>query len=154
NEEQVSGWRQVAAVNRPVKKGARARADDRNALGYRQRGLGGAPSQSESSGTIGVTAGRAGRAVDHLPRVGHRAVERVKVFANVPARGDLQFAVFESGAQAGKELGFEGGRELAEFEVDPTTDFVCVFRMDVRKDRASFRQFLLQIIAKADPWAG
>jgi hypothetical protein len=38
----------------------------------------------------------------------------VEVFADVAAGGDLDFAVFEGGAEAREEFGFEGGCELAE----------------------------------------
>ena len=79
--------------------------------------MSGAKGEGESGGAIGVTAGSRWGAVEDLASVGNRAVEGVKVFTDVSAGWNLEFAIFESGAETREEFGFEGSGELAEFEV-------------------------------------
>jgi hypothetical protein len=88
----------------------------RDGVGAGGDGLGGAESEGESGGAVGVAPGSGGGAVEDLAGVRNGAVEGVKVFADVPAGWNLEFAIFESGPEAWEEFGFERGGELAEFE--------------------------------------
>jgi hypothetical protein len=97
--------------------------------------LRGAERESESSRAVGVAAGSAGGAIDDLAGIGNGAVEGMKVFADVAGCRDLEFAVFEGGAEAREEFGLESGREFAEFEANGARElpeFVSVVAKLVR----------------------
>ena len=57
-----------------------------------------------------------------LTGMGDGALDGVKVFANFAADGNTQGSVFECGAEAREELGFESGCELTEFHLAVGSD--------------------------------
>jgi hypothetical protein len=78
--------------------------------------LGGAPAEGQGGGAIGVAVGAGGGAVADLAVDGDDALDGGQVIANVATDGDDDLPLFEGGAQAGVELGFQGRGEGAEFE--------------------------------------
>jgi hypothetical protein len=115
--------------------------------------MGGAEGEREGGGSIRMTAGCAGGAVDDLAGVGDGAVEGVEVFADIAAGRDLEFAVFKRGAEAWKKFGFEGGGELAKLEVNAGAGVVGVFVIGFGEDQAG-AEFFGEAVAEADAGPG
>jgi hypothetical protein len=111
-----SRTREARGAAAPAEVGGAARHP--NAAGTRgnRSAGGGAKGQGQSGGAVAMAIGAVRRAIGDLTRLGDGALDGVQIFADFPADRNAQEALFERGAEAREEFGFQGGGELAELQ--------------------------------------
>src|SRR5687767_2638142 len=92
-----------------------------------------------------------GSAVVDLSALGYGALNGVEVFADFTTDRDANASLFKCGAQAGKELAFQSGGELAEFHL---AGGATLAPRERRPTGTRPTEFIQNIVAEADAGAG